>query len=100
MKRCLILLLVVFSVITINAQQLSKNEVKQLKTFLQLLSHSNKTNAQLIGIKDLNNPATWNGVEWSNGHVKSIMWRGYSIAGDLDLSGMVDLQNIDLSKKR
>ena len=100
MKRYLLLTLVVITTIMVNAQQLSKTEVKQLKTFLQLPSHSNKSNAQLIGIKDLNAPASWNGVEWSNGHVKSIMWRGYSLSGSLDLSEMKALQSVDLSRNK
>ena len=100
MKRYLLLSIVAFVVTILNAQQLSKTEVKQLKIFLQLPSHTNKTNAQVIGIKDLNNPISWNGVEWSNGHVKSIMWRGYSLSGNLDLSNMKALQSVDVSRNK
>ncbi|MBO5720637.1 MAG: hypothetical protein J6R61_03830, partial [Bacteroidales bacterium] len=100
MKKVLFISLLIFVVTSINAQQIDKNELKQLKTFLFQISHSNKTNAQIIGIKDLNNPSSWQGVEWSNGHLKSIMWRGLSIEGELNLSNMVYLQNVDLSRNK
>ena len=100
MKRVLFLTLLIFATLTVNAQQIDKSELKKLKTFLSQTSRSNKTNAQSIGIKDLNNPLSWHGVEWSNGHLKSIMWRGYSLSGDLDLSDMTMLQTVDLSRNK
>ena len=53
MKKVLFISLLIFIATAINAQQIDKNELKQLKSFLSQTSHSNKTNAQIIGIKDL-----------------------------------------------
>ena len=98
MKRIITLSIAAVCVIGAYAQRPNDGEIKRLQSFIQLPSqHPGKTNAEALHISDINNPAAWEGIVISNGHVTRIDWKGKHLAGQLDLSGFAALSNIDVS---
>jgi hypothetical protein len=87
-------------------------EVQKIKTFLEKQSMvEGKTNADLLGITDLNEPGTWTGVGWTdrhpdspilepimleNKHVQYIQWP-QSLGSSLEISGFSYLQMFQLN---
>ncbi|MDE5959874.1 MAG: hypothetical protein K2G59_06930 [Muribaculaceae bacterium] len=64
MKKAFLMIAVALGSVTAFAQSIDKNELKQLKSFLQQPSaESGKTNAQMLKITDLNTPSAWEGVK-------------------------------------
>lgn len=98
MKKAIIMLAVILGCMSASAQQVNKNELKQLQAFLTQNSEKEGTNAQALGISDLKNPASWEGVKVENGHVTSIEWKDKKLAGTLNLSGFTALQSLDVSR--
>ena len=66
MKRIMLLFAAVLALTAAMAQKPQKNELNQLKTFLQAPSDRGVSNAQALNITDLGNPASWEGVKMEN----------------------------------
>ena len=80
------------------AQNIAKNELKQLQSFLAQPAQKEATNAKALKISNINSPATWEGVTVANGHVTAIDWKDKGLAGTLDLSGFSALTKADISR--
>ena len=101
MKRVFIMLAVVLgSAGMLFAQKSNQKEVKQLQNFLQQTSAKGDANYIRLGITDIQNPATWKGVVWSDGRAISIEWKDKELAGELDLTGFTALQKVDCSRNQ
>ena len=101
MKRVFIMLAVVLgSAGMLFAQKSNQKEVKQLQNFLQQTSAKGDANYIRLGITDIQNPATWKGVVWSDGRAISIEWKDKELAGELDLTGFTALQKLDCSSNQ
>ena len=87
MKKAILMITLMLGCMTVFAQKIDKNELKQLKAFLSMPAEKDGTNAQALKITDLNAPSTWEGVTIENGRVKSIEWKDKHLAGDLSLTG-------------
>lgn len=99
MKRIALFLAVALATTTgVLAQNINKNELKQLQAFLNEPAKEAATNAQALNITDLKNPATWEGVTVANGRVTAIKWNDKKLAGALNLSGFTALQSVDVSR--
>ena len=100
MKKTLLLILVMMGCVTVSAQKIAKNELKQLQSFLAMTSEKGVTNAQVLQIPDMRNPSLWKGVTIENNHVTAIDWKHKNIAGALDLSGFAALKTVDVSHNK
>ncbi|MDE6427615.1 MAG: hypothetical protein K2K59_01530, partial [Muribaculaceae bacterium] len=70
MKKALLMAAVLLGSMTTFAQNIDKNELKQLANFLnQPSAEAGKTNAEVLKITNLKTPAAWEGVTIENGHV-------------------------------
>ena len=98
MKRVFILALSLLACCAVlPAQNYNKKEVKSLQQFLNQPSAKEKPNYALFKRTNLNDPSTWEGVTWENGHVTVIDWRGRGLAGDLSLDNFTQLQRVDVT---
>ncbi|MEG2947287.1 MAG: hypothetical protein RR837_11210, partial [Bacteroidales bacterium] len=95
MKRFTLLAALLFLCVGLSFGQ---SEISRLQSFLQQPSADGVTNAEKLGITDLNNPATMAGVVWNGNNVTGINWSGKKLAGELNLSGFEFLQNVNISK--
>ena len=69
----------------------SQSETELLKQFVLSFDNNEK-----LGW-DLDNPQSWNGVEWStDGHIKSIDFTYKWLTGELDCSAFTELENLNL----
>ncbi|MDE6540628.1 MAG: hypothetical protein K2L74_01305, partial [Muribaculaceae bacterium] len=100
MKKIALLLAVAISSVSLFAQNVNKNELKQLKAFLAQPAVEAATNADALKVTDKNNPATWEGVTVENGHITAIDWKDKKLSGVLDLSGFKALAKVDVSRNR
>ena len=99
MKKALLMIAVMLGSVTAFAQNLDKNELKQLKEFLsQPSAEAGKTNAEALKIHNLNAPASWEGVTIQDGHVTAIKWSDKKLAGDFSLTGFKVLSSLDVSR--
>ena len=98
MKRIALFLAVALASVGVFAQNLNKNELRQLQAFLNQPAKEAATNAQALKITDLKAPSTWEGVTVANGRVTAIKWNDKKLAGTLDLSGFTALQSVDVSR--
>ena len=95
MKKALLMIAVMLGSVTAFAQNLDKNELKQLKEFLsQPSAEAGKTNAEALKIHNLNAPASWEGVTIQDGHVTAIKWSDKKLAGDFSLTGFKDRKSV------
>jgi len=112
---CTIVLLVIpgLSILSVLAVEIPYNaaEVLKIKAFLEKQSMvEGKTNADLLGITDLNEPGTWKGVSWTDKHpdspilqpipleskhVQFIQW-SESLGSSLEIGGFPYLQLLAL----
>ena len=92
MKKALLIIAVVLGSMTAFAQNLDKNEAKQLKAFLTEGTNASalKANPKSLGSIE--------GVTVSNGHVTAIQWKDKKLTGALDLSGFKALTKVDVSR--
>ncbi|MDE7472887.1 MAG: hypothetical protein K2M68_04795, partial [Muribaculaceae bacterium] len=100
MKKAVLMIALALVSTSAFAQKIAKNEMKQLKAFLEQPAEKDGTNAQALKIVDMNAPATWEGVTIVDGHVTAIDWKDKKLAGDLDLSGFTQLSNVDVSRNK
>ncbi|MCI5626481.1 MAG: hypothetical protein MR333_02475, partial [Porphyromonadaceae bacterium] len=100
MKRIMLLFAAVLALTAAMAQKPQKNELNQLKTFLQAPSDRGVSNAQALNITDLGNPASWKGVKMENGYITEIDWSHKNLAGALNVSGFKNLQRINVTDNR
>ena len=88
MKKALLMIAVMLGSVTAFAQNLDKNELKQLKEFLsQPSAEAGKTNAEALKIHNLNAPASWEGVTIQDGHVTALKLSDKKLDGDISLTG-------------
>ena len=97
MKKTLIMILVMLGCVTVSAQKINKNELKQIQVFLSEISETGISNAAVLEISNAADPATWKGVLIDNGHVTEINWSRKKLAGTLDLSNFSALTKVDIS---
>ena len=74
MKMTLIMILVMLGCVTVSAQKINKNELKQIQVFLSEISETGNSNAAVLEISNAADPATWKGVLIDYGHVTEINW--------------------------
>ncbi|MDE6465336.1 MAG: hypothetical protein K2L44_01370, partial [Duncaniella sp.] len=86
MKKALLIIAIVLGSMTAFAQNLDKNEAKQLKAFLTETSKEG-TNAKSLKVVDPNAVGLIEGVTVENGHVTAIDWKDKKLGGDLNLAG-------------
>ena len=98
MKKSVLLIALALCGATAFAQKIDKNELSQLKIFLNHTDEKGKSNAQVLKITDLNTPSTWHGVTVADGHVTSIDWSGKNLIGDLFLDNFESLTSINVSR--
>ena len=72
MKKIALLLAVALSSVTVFAQSINKNELKQLQNFLSQPAVHHATNAEALKITNVNDPSTWEGVTVANGRVTRV----------------------------
>lgn len=91
------------------AKPYDESEAGRIRAFLECNSMvAGETNAELLGA-DPDDPSTWPGVSWidyvpdsdpveylENQHVLHIQWQGYSLAGNVDISGFQCLQSVTI----
>lgn len=98
MKKIILLFTLVLSCATVFAQNPNKNEVKLIQSFLsqkqQKVEHAEPWNV------NPNAPATWTGVTWTGGRITAIEWKDKDLAGNLNLSGLQNLQTVDVSRNK
>jgi hypothetical protein len=75
MKKSILMIAFALCGLIAFAQKVDKNELSQLKTFLNQTNERGHTNAQELKISNLNAPSMWHGVTITNGHVSEIDWR-------------------------
>ncbi len=100
MKKVLLMIAIALGCTTAFAQNLDKNEAKQLKAFLTQTSEKGGTNAQELKVTNLNSLASVEGVTVVGGHVTAIEWKDKHLAGELSLSGFPALTKIDVSRNK
>ena len=93
MKKALLIIAVMLGGMSAFAQNVNKNEAKQIKAFL-----SEGNNASALKVSDLNSIATIEGVTVENGHVTAIEWKDKKLTGALNLAGFKALQKVDVSR--
>ncbi|MDE6242608.1 MAG: hypothetical protein K2M14_01205, partial [Muribaculaceae bacterium] len=98
MKRIALFLAAALATVGVFAQNLNKNELKQLQAFLNEPAKEAATNAEALKITDLKAPATWEGITIANGHVTDIKWNDKKLGGALNLAGFSALQTVDVSR--
>ncbi|WP_300887199.1 hypothetical protein, partial [uncultured Duncaniella sp.] len=74
MKKALLIIAVMLGSMSAFAQNLDKNEAKQLKAFLSEPSREG-TNASALKVSNINNLTSIEGVTIENGHVTAIEWK-------------------------
>ena len=94
------ILLIAFALLGVSAysQKIDKNELAQLKTFLNQTNEKGHTNAHDLKITDMNTPSMWHGVKVIDGHVVEIDWRGKDLTGDLSLTNFKYLTTVNVSR--
>ena len=100
MKKVLLLLALALGCTTAFAQNLDKNEAKQLKAFLTQTSEKGTTNAQELKVSDIKSLGAIEGVTVVNGHVTAIEWKDKKLAGNLELNGFSQLAKVDVSRNK
>lgn len=100
MKRTLYSLAALILCVCSMSAKKASGELASLKAFLQQPAMEAATNAEALGISNLNDPSSWTGVVISNGHVKEIKWDGKKLAGSLTLSNMPELTSVMLRNNR
>ena len=100
MKKALLLIALMVGCMSLSAQKVDKNEVRQLQAFLSQPAENAATNAAALKITDLSSPATWEGVTVENGHVTAIDWADKHLAGALNLTKFTELKTINVSRNR
>ncbi len=98
MKKVLFMIALVLGCTSVFAQNLDKNEAKQLKMFLQEAAEKDGTNAQALKVTNLNSLSGIEGLTIVGGHVTAIEWKDKHLAGNLDLSGFTQLTKVDVSR--
>ena len=98
MKKSLLLIALMVGCMSASAQKIEKNELRQLQAFLSQPAEKAATNAEALKITDLKNPASWEGVTVSNGHVTAIEWSDKHLAGELNLAGFDALTKLNVSR--
>ena len=98
MKKVALMIAVTLGSLTVFAQNVNKNELKQLQAFLAAPAEQGMTNAQVLKVSNVNDPSTWEGVTVANGHVTKIEWKNKKIAGTLNLKGFSALTDVDVSR--
>lgn len=98
MKKVALLIAVTLGSFTVFAQNINKNELKQLQAFLAAPAEHATTNAEALKVTNLKDPSTWEGVTVENGHVTKIDWKNKKLAGDLKLDGFTALTSVDVSR--
>ena len=93
MKKALLIIAVVLGSMTAFAQNLDKNEAKQLKAFL-----NEGNNATELKVANPNAIASVEGVTVENGHVTAISWKDKKLSGALNLTGFKALNKVDVSR--
>lgn len=91
MKKIALFLAVAICGVAASAQNLAKNEAKQLQAFLAQPAQEAATNAEALKVTDTRNLAAIEGITVQNGHVTAIDFKGKKLAGVLDLSGFTAL---------
>ena len=81
-----------------SAQNVAKNEAKQLQAFLSQPAVAAATNAEALRVSNPKDIASIEGVKVENGHVTAIDWKGKKLAGTLDLKGFTALTKVDVSR--
>lgn len=97
MKRTLTFVCCLLAVGIAFSQKVAKNEVKALQSFLAQPSAKGGTNAQALGITDLGNPSSWEGVTVTDGSITAIKWDRKHLGGSLNLNGFKNLASVDIS---
>ena len=100
MKRQLLFLGALLMCLSVMAQKLQKNELKQLQAFLNQPAMVESTNAAALKVGNMADPSTWEGVKIENGHVVEINWSGKKLAGNLNLTGFSALTHVNVSNNR
>ena len=93
MKKALLIFAVMLGSMTAFAQNLDKNEAKQLKAFL-----NEGNNATELKVSNPNSVASIEGVTVEAGHVTAIEWKDKKLSGALNLTGFKALNKIDVSR--
>ncbi|MDE7467912.1 MAG: hypothetical protein K2M61_06110, partial [Muribaculaceae bacterium] len=75
MKKVALFLAIALGAMSASAQNIAKNELKQLQAFLAQPAAEATTNAEALKISDTKNVASWEGVTVENGHVTAIEWK-------------------------
>lgn len=82
----------------------NEGEVAKLVNFFGRPSSNGTTNGRSIGITKMNNPGSWQGVEWtsevSDRRVTSINWTSLGIADTLNVSDFIRLTSIDVADNK
>ena len=91
MKKVLFIMAVILGGMTAMAQNLDKNEAKQLQAFA-------KVNATALSATDMKAIGSIEGVKVVGGHVTEIDWKDKKLSGALDLSGFKALTKVDVSR--
>ena len=91
MKKVLFLMAVILGGLTAFAQNLDKNEAKQLQAFVA-------ANASALKASDPKAIASVEGVTVDNGHVTAIDWKDKKLTGSLNLTGFKALTKVDVSR--
>lgn len=99
MKKVALFMALAFTAASALAQ-VNRNEVRQLQAFLNQPAQEATTNAAALGITNLNDPTTWEGVTVVGKHVTEINWKDKKLAGRLDLSNFDSLTKLDVSRNR
>ena len=97
MKKALLIIAIVLGSMNAFAQNLDKNEAKQIKAFLSAPAKEG-TNAQALKVSDMNAIASIEGVTVENGHVTAIEWKDKKLGGELNLSNFSALTKVDVSR--
>ena len=101
MKRTLYTLVALILCIGgMSAKKTNGGELASLQAFLQQPALEAATNAEALGITNLGNPASWEGVKVENGHVTEIKWDNKKLAGQLNLADMPMLSSLQLRNNR
>ena len=97
MKKALLIIAVMLGGMSAFAQNLDKNEAKQLKAFLSEPAKEG-TNASALKVSDINAIASIEGITVENGHVTAIEWKDKKLGGSLNLSNFKSLTKVDVSR--
>ena len=101
MKKFLLITAVLLGCSTVFAQNLDKNEAKQISAFLAQTSENGTTNAQVLKVA---NPSQLSGgvegLTVVGGHVTAIEWKDKHLAGQLSLNNFKSLTKVDVSRNK